>query len=98
MTDAERFQWLATLKCNSLSLERDEHACNYVTAREWIEEYEPDWFKDTPPDEVILMKATNTIWRLQIYPVTPIGFNVWFGSTAAAVIDAAMAEYASEQK
>ena len=89
-----RWVWLTTLKCNSLHLTRDEdHACNYVSAKEWIEDYHPEIFEGTDPEELQRMKDTNTIWRLQIYPNTPIGFNVWHGATAEAAVDAAMKDY-----
>lgn len=93
MTDADRWKWLATLKCNSLTLSRDDHACNYVTAKQWIEEYQPEMFTDVEPAEVQRMKDANTIWCLQIYQHTPVGFNLWFGATAEAAVDAAMASY-----
>lgn len=96
MTDSERLQWLANLKANSIHLERDgDHACNYMTAAQWIEEC-PEDYEDCPPESVAAMKATNTIWRLQIYPNAPVGFKVWFGATAAEAIDAAMRGYAAE--
>ena len=89
--DAKRYRWLREHKCNSLHLDHDgDHACNYVTAKEWIEEYCPDDFTDNSAAEIQAMKDANTIWRLQIYPHTPIGCNVWKGATLDAVIDAAM--------
>ena len=88
--DAERYRWLREEKCNSLHLTRDgDHACNYVTAKEWIEKFMPDDFADDPQDEIQRMKDTNTIWALQIYPNTPIGFNVYHAATLDAAIDAA---------
>jgi hypothetical protein len=88
--DAERYRWLREHKCNSLHLDRDgDHACNYTTAKKWIEEYCPDDFKDIPLAEIQAMKDANTIWRLQIYPNTPIGFNVWLAATLDSAIDAA---------
>jgi hypothetical protein len=97
MSDSARWQWLANLKCNSFTLCRDDdHACNYVTAKQWIEERSSESFDQVPPDELQRMKDTNTIWSLQIYPHTPIGFNVWYGATAEYVIDAAMADYAKD--
>jgi hypothetical protein len=95
MTDAGRWKWLASLKCNQFYLERDgDHACNYMTAAQWIEMDHNDDFARVPADEVERMKATNTIWKLQIYPNTPVGFDVWYGASAEAVIDAAMRDYA----
>lgn len=97
--DAKRWRWLATLKCNSFSLGRDEnHACNYMTAAQWIEEHNGEWYYDVEPVELQRMKDTNTIWALQIYPNTPVGFNIWYGATAEACIDAAMCDYEKTTK
>lgn len=89
----ERFEWLASLKANHIHLTRDDHASNYVSAKEWIEEHCPDDFLDDPPEAVQKMKDTNTIWCLQIYPNTPVGFNWWHRATLEEVIDAAMESY-----
>jgi hypothetical protein len=95
--DAARHRWLRNLQCNSLHLERNAgHACNYMTAAEWIDSENED-FMHCSADDVEAMKATNTIWALQIYPDTPIGFYRWFGPTAESVIDAAIAAYANTE-
>jgi hypothetical protein len=89
--DAELCRWLRELKCNSLSLTRDDdHAANYMTAAEWIDEH-ADLFRGADAAEVQRMKDANTIWSLQVYPHTPIGFDVWHGATLDAAIDAARA-------
>jgi hypothetical protein len=89
--DAARYRWLRDLECCSFSLSHDDsHKPNYTTAKEWIESYQPDWFEDVPPDELQKMKDANSIWCLQIYPNTPIGFNTWHGATLDAAIDAAI--------
>ena len=88
---AAQYRWLRDLDCNSLSLSRnDGHAPSYMTAAEYIDSY-PDFFNDVPADELVAMRATNTIWSLQVYPNTPVGFNVWHGATAEAAVNAAMA-------
>jgi hypothetical protein len=91
--DAARWRFLSSLECNSFSIGRNEnHACNYMTAAAWIEgEYQD--FQDVPPDELQRMKDTNTIWALQIYPNTPIGFNIWHGASMESVVDQAMKDY-----
>lgn len=94
-TDEERYRWLATLDANQVILSRDEdHASNYVTAAKWIEEYCPDDFTHCSLEAIKAMKDANTIWRLQIYPTTPVGFNVWYGATLREVMDAAMDAWA----
>lgn len=86
----DRFAWLASLKCNQFYLTKNsEHAPNYMTAKDWIEE-SPEDFSNTDPSEIQKMKDTNTIWCLQIYPITPIGFHSWYGASAEFVIDEAM--------
>jgi hypothetical protein len=89
--DAERYRWLRDLQCNHFTLSRNEdHAPNYTTAKEWIEDYYPEGFKDCDPAEVDRMKSTNTIWSLQIYPDTPVGFVVWYGVTLESVVSTAI--------
>jgi hypothetical protein len=60
-----------------------------MTAADWIDE-RPDDFEDCSPEDIEAMKATNTIWSLQIYPNTPIGFIVWYGPTMESVVKQAM--------
>lgn len=82
------YEWLCSLNPCSFSIERNEHACSYVTARQWIEDFGDDW-SDVSEIEIEAMKATNTIYRLQIYTDTPVGFNVWYGATLDSVINQA---------
>jgi hypothetical protein len=90
--DAARYRWLGDLKCNSLYLTRNtDHATNYMTAKEWIEEQNPEWYAEDPPEEVQRMKDTNTIWSLQVYPDTPIGSYTWNAASLDAAIDQALA-------
>lgn len=89
------YEWLAGLKANSWLIEVNEHACNYVSAKEWIEDFGADW-SDVPADLLEGMKASNTIYRLQIYPNTPVGFNSWYGPTLDSVIEQAMAAEADD--
>lgn len=93
--DADNWRWLRDLKCNSFTLGRDDdHACNYMTASDWIDN-NPDWFRDDDSQEIERMRATNTIWNLQVYPNTPVGFNAWNASTLDAVV---LAARSAEQK
>lgn len=78
--------WLANLKANAIHLGRnDEHACNYMFATQWIEEH-PEDFKHCAPEEIKRMEETDTIWSLQIYPATPVGFVRWVAPTMLGVI------------
>lgn len=85
----ENYEWLARLNANSVHLTHNDHACNYMTAKQWIEEYQPDWFTETPPALVEGMKNADSIWCLQIYPDTPIGSYAWYGPTLDSVIEQA---------
>ena len=88
IADAERYRWLSAMRPNSFTLTyNDDHATNYMTAEAWINEH-PEWFGDVSNDELQRMKDTNTIWGLQVYPYTPIGFNVVYGATLDSVVDA----------
>ena len=90
---SENYEFLARLQPNSWMIEMNEHACNYVTATQWIEEYCPEHFSDVAPDLIAGMKATNTIYRLQIYPATPIGFYSFYGPTLDSVVEQARAHF-----
>jgi len=90
--------WLARLKVTSIHLEcNGEHAANYMTAAEWIDAELNDVtardFKDCDPQEIQRMKDTNTIWSLQIYKDTPIGFYRWVAPTMLEVIAKAHAAW-----
>lgn len=92
--DAARYRWLRDAKpCQLILTRNDDHACNYMTAAEWIDRgMDVREVELTPPNELERMRATNTIWKMQIYPNTPIGFHLWYRATLDAAIDAAMAE------
>jgi hypothetical protein len=91
--------WLAKLKANSIHLGcNDEHACNYMTATQWIEDHIDqeeggDEFRECDPEELQRMKDTNTIWSLQIYKDTPNGFYRWVAPTMLEVIAKARAAW-----
>lgn len=85
--DAERWRWLRDQKPNSFSVSRNEdHAPNYMTAEQWIDNV-PEEFKYVDEFEVQRMKESNTIWALQIYPNTPVGFNKYYAATLDVLID-----------
>lgn len=88
--DAARWRFLRDNANNQLYLTRNEHACNYCTAKDWIEREHAEWFANDPPAEIQRMKEADTIWTLQIYPRTPTGFDAWNGATPEAVVDAAI--------
>lgn len=85
--DAELYRWIRDLKPNSFSISMNEdHAPNYMTAQQWIDS-EPEEFKYTDEFEVQRMKESNTIWALQIYPNTPVGFNKSYAASLDVLID-----------
>lgn len=91
--DAARYRWLRDGKPNALHLTYNgDHASSYRTAKEWIEVDMPEWFKDEPAGALEAMKATNTIWALQVYPDTPVGFVHANRATLDELIDLAMAD------
>lgn len=92
--DADRYRWFRDQKPNSLNLGRNsDHSSNYMQASEWIEQ-NPEWFDGTPEVDMAKMAETNTIWQLQIYPNTPVGFYVYCRSSLDDLIDAVMSEEA----
>lgn len=73
---------------SSLSITFNDHKSNYQTAKEAIEEgqwFSPDDF--VSPVEMQKSIETNTIWSLQWYPQTPVGFHVLYASSFQAILD-----------
>ncbi|MCK2122073.1 DUF1382 family protein [Pseudomonas sp. PNPG3] len=87
--DAERYHWIRDQKPCSFHLERNaDNSVSRMTATEWIDDT-PEQFDDTPAEHIIKMKEADTIWRLQIYPGTPITSGSLSRSTLDDVVDAA---------
>lgn len=73
---------------SSLHITCNDHKTNCQTAKEAIEEgqwFSPDDF--VSPEEMQKSIATNTIWSLQWYPHTPVGFCVLYASSFQAILD-----------
>ena len=71
----------------SLSIEFNEHVSVYATIEQWEASY-PDecavaW---ASPKERAVALATNSVWRVLVYPDTPVGFF----ATAASTLEAAL--------
>lgn len=70
----------------------DDHACNYVKAEGWRDEYgfytgdDKDriaWVSDDEREKAI---ADNSVWTLQWYPRTPVGFECLGASSLSAIL------------
>ena len=74
--------WLPKHKCG-LYLTHNEHKDIYESAKDWIEnrQFEDDFVS---PEEMQKAIDEDSIWRLQWYPETPVGFY----SVAAASLEA----------
>ncbi|MDG9809469.1 MULTISPECIES: DUF1382 family protein [Pseudomonas] len=89
LPDAERYRWIRDQKPCSFHLERNaDNSVSRMTAAEWIDDT-PEQFDDTPPEHIAKMKEADTIWRLQIYPDTPISSGSLSRATLDEVVDAA---------
>jgi len=71
---------------SQLILTFNDFASNYVTAKQWDEElsdaFHGDWVSE---DEKQKALATNSVWTLQWYPDTPVGFFAIHASSLAAI-------------
>lgn len=74
---------------SSLSLSFNElHAPNYQTAEEFLRdnpEDDADWSSAEEREKAI---QTNSVWRLQWYPDTPVGFHAVQASSLGAIFAA----------
>lgn len=70
----------------SLSITFNEHAFNYINVAQAIEQDyfdHADWVSDW---EKKLAAEKNSVWIVQWYPNTPIGFNALAASSLEAVL------------
>ena len=94
-TDTDLFEWLANLYCKSYTLAKnDDLDHNKATAEQWITEFAHQ-FVDVPEKEIAEMKATDTIWNLQIYEYNQLGATNYYGPTLRSVVTRAMNNTAS---
>lgn len=100
MTKAEDLLVLLKGEFSALTISfNDEHACNYVSAQGWHDEWgmygggsETDCIQWASEDERQKAIRDNSVWTIQWYPNTPVGFYCVGASTFEAA-----ARYALEQ-
>ena len=66
----------------------DDHACNYMTAQQWAHDGDypaEDWVSEAERDKAL---ATNSVWSIQWYPDTPVGFCRLHASSLDALVGA----------
>ena len=75
----------------------DDHACNYTTAQGFHDEWghygggaDEDRVRWASEAERAKALAENSVWTIQWYPDTPVGFICVGASTLAAAVEAAL--------
>jgi len=78
----------------SLTLQHNDHKNVYQSAFDWIDEYHQHYqWKDEEAKQRAI--ETDSIWTLQWYPITPIGFFAVAAPTLEEVL--AMAQEVESQ-
>lgn len=80
----------------ALHLTHNPHKSNYETVEEYmvIREFdETDWVS---PEQRAAAIAGDTLWELQWYPNTPVGFNIVCGADLDAVLAFALSQETEE--
>jgi hypothetical protein len=67
----------------------DDCACNYTSVAQWVDE---DNLQDgaelwVSPEERVRAIENNSMWTLQWYPQTPVGFHKSAASSLGALLD-----------
>jgi hypothetical protein len=76
---------------SSLTISFNEHAHNYCDAHKAVERGilgSDEWVSEEEKQRAI---ETNSVWSLQWYPETPVGFHSLLASSLEAVITATVA-------
>lgn len=99
IADAARYRWLRDNPSLGFSLAHNDHKMVYEDAEKRLEReiyVEDGYYSGISGSEREAMIAADSIWTLQIYPNTPVGFNVYHAASLDRVIDAAMREGVDE--
>ena len=72
--------------CIHLSVQFNQHAVYYETARKWADDQE--WLKWVSEEEKALAIERDSIWTCQWYPITPVGFYALGASSFEVLMDA----------
>lgn len=94
--DAARYAFLRDSVACSLSISHNDHHNMYMSVADTFDSTD-GYYNDIGNDERAKMIETDTIWTLHVYPNTPVGFNVYHGSSLDAVCDAAMRQEAGDE-
>lgn len=104
MIDPEMLKNLLNGPFSSLTIGyNDDHACNYVDAAGWADEFggyladEDDRIDWVSEDERLKAIRENSVWTIQWYPNTPVGFNCVGASTFEAAARAALETLGGDQ-
>lgn len=82
----EQFEVLLPKHEAGLTLTENEHLTVYQTVREYT--YGDDEDEWVSPEEKKRAIETNTLWRIQWYPHTPVGHHSLQASSLVALIQA----------
>jgi hypothetical protein len=72
-----------------LFVSHNPHKANYETLEEWSRDDVAEWVSDDERERAI---ATDSVWAIQWYPRTPIGFCCVAASTLSAALAYALAD------
>ena len=65
--------------CYNFSLDFNNHKSYYMSLEDYLDEYREQ--KDITPEERKKCIETDTLWEIQLYPLTPISFIYVASST-----------------
>lgn len=73
----------------------DRHACNYCDAKRYASEYDEykpgdDWISEEDRAEAL---EKNSVWSIQWYPDTPVGFYSKYASSLPKLLEAVFSEF-----
>lgn len=85
MDNYDRYHILTHLNCHSFHLTYCEHKDYYLSVEDYLRD--ESCTDQIPSDVRERMIDKNVIWRLQIYPRTPIVFSVLYGDTLDCILE-----------
>ena len=86
MTPEQTSDPLTGLTYVNMTIEHQPHACNYMSAEEYLA---TEWAPDISDEDKAECIRTGQIWEIHWYPNTPVGFNCVGAPTLERAIEIA---------
>lgn len=85
-------------RCHCWSLNVNEHRAYYESVRDFLTKGDMFGDEDDPETLIAACEASDSIWQLQVYPETPVGFVMLTAPDLDGLLSLARQHFAMEKQ